>query len=551
MAEQVIFGKTDKRLNSISQLYTPIITTNVLLKEPCSIAAPTFLVKQPYATMRECNYCEYAGYYYFITNVVSVRSKHVLVQCARDPLASFRDDILRHVIYANYADKANWDNKLDDLRMTTDMTQNSAVRSLIVDFTGTEIGSNIPLFDDEGTIILSSYVSDKGFVQWAITLDAFAELIEKVYKSILEEIDDAGLTSYDAWQKFAIKYFGSSSINDAILSAIWVPFSLELFQGEFTEILLGTYVTDVGGLALKKVLDVEIRQTTAILPGAMDAVLAKHAWLRHPTYTTVQLLHPNGVSDISCPEMVKNPVYKLTLAITKTTGDYVINVSCTPNPDKEFTVTTVTGNISYDLTHWLTTKGLNIGDVGVNIVKWGAQSIAGIYGAFHGSVSTTSFTDNSITETLKEGDDYLRTRQGNGSVTTKTSTSSSSAQLASGISGMLPSARPHTTSGNIQCTPNILLAYRDGDTNLNDAFRINVESAFPRIIYEDETTGTTTSYDNFCLLNGYPCKKMVALSSLEPCLVQGFCASIGAEGATTTELSTINSVLNSGMYIEE
>ena len=79
MAETVVFGKTSKKINSISQVFTPIVTTNVLLKGPCSVVAPVFLVKQDFATMRECNYASYAGNFYHVVNVVSVRNKHVEV----------------------------------------------------------------------------------------------------------------------------------------------------------------------------------------------------------------------------------------------------------------------------------------------------------------------------------------------------------------------------------------------------------------------------------------------------------------------------------------
>ena len=69
MAEQIIFGKISKKINSTSSAMTNVLTTNVLLKKNTSIVSPVMEIKADFATLRSCNYAKYAGFCYHIDKI--------------------------------------------------------------------------------------------------------------------------------------------------------------------------------------------------------------------------------------------------------------------------------------------------------------------------------------------------------------------------------------------------------------------------------------------------------------------------------------------------
>lgn len=115
-------------------------------------------------------------------------------------------------------------------------------------------------------------------------------------------------------------------------------------------------------------------------------------------------------------------------------------------------------------------------------------------------------------------------------------------QISSGISGMLdnPGINIHSSSGDFGGSAAALFL-----TNPAGLMKLSAQVYAPYMIFSDPN-----AYEQYCGEYGYPCNDYLLLSSVSG-FVQCAGASVnGAAGCPESALSTINSYLNSGLYIE-
>ena len=521
MAETVVFGKTSKKINSISQVFTPIVTTNVLLKGPCSVVAPVFLVKQDFATMRECNYASYAGNFYHVVNVVSVRNKHVEVYCSRDPLATFATDIRNASGYCLFADSAHYDSEVDDARMNPDV---------IVDSQSGYYNLFSNYFSKNGTIVLRAYSNldnnTGGVVTYFMSTTDFMQLLSNINSIIATDVTSFGTGVADILKKITVNFLMNGSIKDQIMDCYWVPTPFT-FWGEqgypVTFVCLGAYSTQIGAYTTTTYLEVhKTLEQQLILPASSQAQL--HKWLLGPKYYDCQLFHPGGVTNFSCPELVHNRTLYVSMAYAMDTGDYSISIKYGPGHSK--LLTTVSGSVRMDLLARAKAEGGNIGQMTGKLIS----TAVGIM-APEGKTTTDSSTN------------FVNTTTQNNSVTMATEeTHTTSTSGGTGISGQFLSTGSKVSLNSCSMPNNILSLYMDGDNDWANSFYIATTGAYPRIIKDD-------TYDDYCNEYGWPCNQYITLGDVTG-FVQGVGISVAAEGATQREISSINSIVNSGIYIE-
>ena len=525
MAETVVFGKTSKRINSTSQTYTPVITTNVLLKEPCSVMAPVFLVKQDYAALRECNYAEYAGFYYWITNVVSVRNKHCVISCVRDPLASFATAIQDVKAFAKFADLDHCNFELVDPRLSPEIISDASRRDIDI-FTD--------VFDSakKGTVILRTYsqynVNTAGVRTYAVDYNDFRALLANMDSIITNDWSSVGSALNDVAMKLATSVFSSGSWKDTIVDCYWVPTAYSSFSNSpATKVAFGIYISQCDAYDIGALFEMKVpADYTVTIPLTVNT--QRFPWLRSPEYTSVQINHPCGTQEIGCPELIHQNSLTLTLCYNRLAGDYLINVKI--GPGHEQVITTISGSLRYDLLGLAKSSGYTIKDAIGETIATGASLVAG--GAFDTKTSgvylssQTSLATDVVTENTDKINNIVQT-------------------VGTGIEGVFSKSGPRISTSSVALTnPGMLGLYKDGDRNWSNAFYISIISAYPRIIYDD-----VLDYVQFCARYGFPCNQYLRLGD-----VSGYIQCVGAsadiEGATPTEIQTINSNINNGIYIE-
>ena len=96
MGFDVILMSNSSETNKIGKSLTTISTINGVLKDGCSIIDPVILIDYDMSALVNANYCHVGtfGRYYFIQDIVSVRSAVCELHCHVDVLESFKTQIL-------------------------------------------------------------------------------------------------------------------------------------------------------------------------------------------------------------------------------------------------------------------------------------------------------------------------------------------------------------------------------------------------------------------------------------------------------------------------
>lgn len=161
---QVSFGVFSKRRNSTKQPTTLSDTRTVVLKENTSQDNPTFLVT---GNNFNYNYCMWDGKYYFIDDIVSVRNNLMEVRCVMDVLATYKAEILATTAYVLYDSVSN--TEIPDNRLpikTTKSVQTSTAAC--------------PFVPDGGCYIVSITGSNNSTGVYKMTLQELNALLEDV-----------------------------------------------------------------------------------------------------------------------------------------------------------------------------------------------------------------------------------------------------------------------------------------------------------------------------------------------------------------------------------
>ena len=526
------FGFTDKRINSTKQTFTASKTLDIKLKDPCSMRAPVFRVKGLNKSVLY-NYVQWENKYYWIDDIVYKTFDIQEVYCHLDALATFRSHILdeRNNFFVKYTSKKSWWSKeCDDPRLNPQVESRTLSRVITAsDF--------IPHVDVNGTIIMR-YMDcrDGGGVRTiAMSYADFGSCLTDLYTIFSGQTIDTILGS-----------IGGSSWRDNILSCILVPFATSYYSSiayatETGFCLGGTPVAS--GKTVYYISPAEILKTD-YTPGInLDNLwtdLEGQPYLKNSRWIYVMMDTPLGSIEIPVDYIRDVPKVYMRTIVDYASGDVLVKLS-----EGSYGSGTVLGMLSgkfqMDMMGFIGTgetavsrlagsfsAGASIG-LGIASIAVGGAMAAG--GATISKAAMSAGTSGMSEVGTKGGNYALQTTQqvmGSG---------------INAISSLQGSASGGGTVGATGGLLGLLTLENPGDAQLV------VKVLVPNTLF------TNTSYSLFCSQSGYPANTFINLSLLEGYYVECSGASfISLQNFSTTpsdaDISTINSFLNSGLYLE-
>ena len=535
----ITIGTISKKLNST---YNTFSGTNLTckLKDVCGMQSPVFEV-QGLSKGTFYNYAKFEGRYYWINEIAYLTNNIQVVHCSIDALATFKDAIKNSYGLVVYGDSSHWSKLIDDVRLEPEMrysTQTIANENMFglatsstgcVAMTYTQTCSLDWLDPNAGTIpgtgVHTALLSVSEMRECIGDLTGFDPGQGLSGSGMLELLEAFGRV---------IQSLGGGSLADYIQRIIWLPFDLTTLASA----LGATYKTGmmIGGVLADQCNYYEINPGNIYAHNGnftidWSTLTGGNDFLKNSRWISLQVYTPGGFQDIPmyCAKYANTLYYRCTFSVT----DGSWNMRLCADSNMYDTLTTFSGNISVDL---LGTVNLGnqfsgtIADAGASFVggalAMGIGSIA--TGSAVGSVTTTTTTGN-VATTNEFNNGFSGSKNEDINLTQTTT--------HSGISGSLPKTNfsVRSSTGQFSGAGSLFL------TTTPASMIIYAQCYMPY------TLGT---YTDFCNLYGYPCNRYLKIGDCTG-FVQCAGASVqGASGATPSNLSTINSFLNSGIYIE-
>lgn len=284
MAFTVTLYQFTKRKNSTLRP-TPLQGTdlNCELKQPTSYKNPVFLfhVEDGF----EWNYLQWDSWYYFITDVVSVRNDIFEVHCALDVLATYKTEIGNTSAFVLYDTSGNSEIIDGRLSQKTSATLSNADGSSTIFEAGMTVCVGIVGRDSSGIFAMSPATA--------------ASLLSSINNWMDNDLDleiPSGGFSFSDWNDAVndfVEYvvtairqlIATGKAPDSIKSAILLPVSLSKFSGTPERIYLGDY--DTGISALRLTADPRVTEVSSV-PIPWQAT----DWRRNAPYHSIYLYLP-------------------------------------------------------------------------------------------------------------------------------------------------------------------------------------------------------------------------------------------------------------------
>lgn len=502
----VSIGTMDKRINSTKQTFSSAFSADCKLKEPCSMESPVFIV-QGLSKGSFYNYASFEGRYFWVDDIIYLTNDIQEVHCSIDALATYKDDIKNTFALVQYGDKSHWNKWCDDLRFNPEQEEVSFFdQQDFRFFNGSETGSVIMRVCDCS--------SAHGVRTIALTPSSFM--------TILADLDLA-LSGY-TMEKIATAIGGMGSWRDNLLSCIWVPFDIA-GSGSVSFAIGCINVTGTGSVVspITRVND----QVPAI---QIDWSWAdNNPYLKNSRWTSYQWITPFGYCELPIDHLVNQSNLYVQTSVVKTSGDIVVSLFEKGYGDGTL-LASFAGNVSVDLMG-IIGNGNTLGSGLFNSMQFGGK--LGVAAASLGiSAGAMQMSSTMVEATNKYGD----ATQLHNSVLSHASVSRNTLNSGVELATCTPSTKSVSApSGVVNAgIANLWITGMFGECRL-------VRKVFPQVDY--------MQYKNFCDMYGYPCNGYWSLSTFNG-YVKCSGAIVEAEGASPASLATLNSMLNSGIYIE-
>lgn len=577
---RIDIGHINKRINSTKTKFTKSYSNvTVRLKEPTSVINPTFILKNTtsngYKFSSSTNYIYVPDWgYYWIMDIVYLCNDVIEFVCARDVAATGKDYIKKVKAYVKYCSDLSISTEaglLDDDRFGPDLYLGTAVENLAT----TPLGNTPSLLDtlfthniDDGCIILDTIGKDIGLVHWCLDFHEFLEVM------IAMATEAAGSTL----DQITAAFFGDDW-KSCVTGARYLPLkkteveSWPIFVQEPAHVWAGS--VEVTNATCKYTMSpIAGKRNTYRRPIPFIDICKKshYEFLRGPKYTSVIFQYTGGSIDISneCLTDYSQIYVEETILIT---GDFSIKIYGTDvSGDKGPLLGAICENLSTDISSALSytqssaDQGLNLV---TNVLKSSLQNGAtGLGVSMTPSSITSSVTETGpsekVSETAKGGYSIVNSAGSRTMSTTKTY--DSKVDIGSGIIGAFTNtgASPVGRAVSAQTSLASYFTYDlNNSTSATDTYRIVSSTNVPEAFY-DEPTGpqTPTSavrYEAFGKMYGFPCNKYVDLKYIHN---EDFVQCVGANCGnvntsditwtlTTYELTKLNEMLNTGIYLED
>lgn len=291
MAFTVTLYNFSKRKNSTLQPSAAGTDLNCELKQPTSYKAPvfTFFVEDAF----EWNYLQWGSWYYFITDVVSVRNDIWEVHCKLDVLATYKTQIGATSAFVMYDTSAN--TEIVDTRLSQKTTIAAVTNSATLDF-------------GVGAFVMLGIVGESSANLWGVDKATASDLLNEIndwfdqadFLPIPPDPDVSGITDIVEVLAVMVETIGVIAHNlttgvrtlistgkapDCIKSALLLPLPVSDFPGSSGNISLGEYPTTKTGKNIP---------LTAKVNRSVDITIPWQAtdWRRNDPYTKIYLSLP-------------------------------------------------------------------------------------------------------------------------------------------------------------------------------------------------------------------------------------------------------------------
>ena len=333
------FFKLSKRKNSTKQPTGSGTSYSVVLKSGTSYISPTLLLNN--SGKPDYNYCIFEGWYYFVTDIISVRNDLWEVVCKVDAMATAKSAILNTHAYVLYDTVSNTeipDNRIP-LKTTKVVQANTAA---------------CPFVPDGGCYILSLTGSNGSTGVYKVSSGELAALVDDIQDIEDNIFDFNGITpptpptpptgsnqipdwlsyigdvlgfvadyiqySIDCAVRPISQFFGSGNIPENIRECKFIPFNVGTTTPQ-SPIYLGSFITQIGSLG-KLNTDTVHRTTSVSIPWQASD------YRRRSPYTDLYLYLPYiGMTKLSSENLVGQSTIDVAYTLGLRDGSLIVTVS--------------------------------------------------------------------------------------------------------------------------------------------------------------------------------------------------------------------------------
>ena len=328
MAMTVSFYSFSKRKNSTAIPSGSGTDFSVVLKAPTSYRSPSLFLEASGGF--SYNYMVWSGWYYFVTDVISMGNDRYEVQCDLDVLGTLRSDILATSAFVLYDTTSN--TELVDSRLSVKTTKTENSSSGAFQYLG---GHSFP-----GGTIVAGLVTDDGASFYVMDGSVADDLLSNINQneipnllpmpsiswgtSTLEDIVEGIALILDTALQNAITvvrhFLGSRNAADCIISAKQLPVAPGAITGTTEGMQLGTFYTGKTGK----------RITNRIVLDSADVSIpwTFSDWRRNSPYTELYLYIPFvGLIQLSPGDLIGEASIHIAASLDVISGDVIFDVS--------------------------------------------------------------------------------------------------------------------------------------------------------------------------------------------------------------------------------
>lgn len=375
MSVNADFYSFSKRKNSTKQPTGTPTQISVDLKSGTSYISPTFLLSLN--TRPTFNYVVYEGWYYFITDIISVRNDLWEIVCEVDALATARTEILATTAYILYDTDGNTEIPDNRLPMQTSAT-------LSIDT------ATCPLTPSSGIYILSLTGAHGSTGVYKVTSSELAALIDDLnhikdnifdFNGITPPVRPTGSINIFDWLQYigdVLKYmfdcavlpiqqfFGSGNIPENIRECKFIPFSIGNATLTVDPVYLGTFKTQQK--LHKLTSETEVNTASVTIPWQSSD------YTRRSPYTELYIYLPYiGMIRLSPENLIDETSIDISYCVGLRDGDLIVTLTS----DGGEIIGQYSGNVA---------ASVPVGFSNINIPKAAGSVIAGMASAMQGNV---------------------------------------------------------------------------------------------------------------------------------------------------------------------
>lgn len=534
MAVSVSVGKIKKAVNSTQVSgYAADLTASAVLKEPCDVRNPVFILK---GSAGNYNYANWGDRYYWVDKVIPFPNGIIEVHCHLDPLGTYQTDILNTKAWMSF-NSMNVNTEIDDPRLTPDICDTSAVTNSGDIFASTPTPQN-------GNVVVTTfeagYGSDnQGVKTYVMSLTNFMKMLKNLQNSLYDTIYDKGTVATDINNRLSSFTDPDSIVN--MIGAVGTTLIHDVIEA------LSDMVSNIGGFGSWR--DNLIKAVYVPIPiGAFPSLGSKNVHLGFlDTGLSAQLTYPAYVktnsSSVVIPWHAKCTTYHF-LKYSKYSkfqaiccggqfadidADLIRDLGAGDSLDIRSAMDVCSGDWSAVITKGSSVNALRLASFGGNL----GIDIAGLAGkgGLGMGMNYTMAGFKMAASALSMG-------------LTNTMTSSAGESIAAVGTGIFSQ---HMTNAVSNCPSGIAgngisSYFLNGSTGYNSVSLQGV-CFYPSILE------TPSDYESYCQKYGYPCNKFGTIGANTGAFVKCEGAFVECKG-NQQDQQFINSVLNSGILVE-